>query len=169
MTDVGGYLVLGLACVLGILLTAVRMPGLWLILLATGMYAWLTGWQRMGVAFIVVLGLIGLAAEVAEALMSAMFAHRVGASRRAIWGALIGGFLGLFIFSIPLPVIGSTIGAVLGCFLGALIGELTKERRFSRSTHVGIASALGCVLGIVLKIAVAFMMTGLVVAALVWD
>lgn len=169
MTDVVAYLLLGLACLVGVLLTAVRMPGLWLILLATGLYAWLTEWQKIGVAFVVVLGVITLVAEVAESLMSALFARRAGASKRAIWGGLIGGFAGLFIFTLPLPLIGSTIGAVLGCFVGALVGELTAERHLAQGARVGLFSAIGFVLGIVLKLSIAFLMTGLVVAAILWD
>jgi hypothetical protein len=44
-------------------------------------------------------------------------ARRFGGSRRAQWGALIGGFAGLFVGT-PIPVLGSLVMSFVGTFAG---------------------------------------------------
>ncbi|HNQ23686.1 MAG TPA: DUF456 domain-containing protein [Phycisphaerae bacterium] len=169
MWDYAGIAAVCVACVVGIGLTAVRLPGTWLIALAASVYGWLSGWGRVSITSVAVLIGIAVVGEVCEALASAALAKRAGASRQALWGALAGGFAGMLLFSVPLPVIGTTIGAVLGCFTGALIGELLAQRTLPQGTRVGVVSAAGFVLGIALKTAIAFLMTAMVLAALLFD
>lgn len=154
------------ACLVGVLITALRLPGTWLIVLAAGVSGWLSDWRLISIITLVVLAVIALLAEIIEMFGSALLARRAGGTRNATWGALVGGFTGMFLFSIPLPVIGTTIGAILGCFLGALIGELAAQRHLVQGTRVGFFSALGFVLGVVFKIAIAFLLAGIVLSLL---
>ena len=78
------------------------------------------GWFAIGLSFV-----LAVIAELLEWTMSARFAVKYGGSRRAGWGALIGGFIGAFA-GVPVPVIGSMIGAFAGAFIGALIAEFTQ-------------------------------------------
>src|SRR5678815_5829629 len=68
---------------------------------------------------------LALVAEYIELTLSAKSARTYGGSRRAGWGAMIGGTLGVFL-GVPVPIVGPLIGAFIGSFAGALIGELTK-------------------------------------------
>jgi len=167
--DVVAIIMVALFSLAGIGLTAFRLPGTWLIVATALGHAWWFDWARPGT---LVLGmLIGAAVigELAELLFSVLTARRVGGSRQAAWGGLIGGFLGMFFLTfIPIPIVGSMIGAVLGCFTGAMIGELHARRHFGQGTRVGFFSAVGFVLGAATKLAVAMAMAGLLVTSLIW-
>ncbi len=169
MIQIAITLGLTLACFLGILLTVFRLPGNWLIVAAAGLYQWLAvdeggGWTVLAI-------LVGLAVfgEVAELLASVVTAQKAGASRQAAWGGLIGGFAGMFLFSLPVPVFGTLAGAVIGCFAGALIVEWRVRGKLGQGAKVGLFSAIGFVLGAVFKLAVAMVMATLLITSAVCD
>jgi uncharacterized protein YqgC (DUF456 family) len=87
------------------------------------------GWIAIGIALA-----LAVTAEVLEWTLSARFAQKYGGSKRAGWGAIIGGFLGAFI-GIPVPVIGSMIGAFAGAFVGALVAETQPQRMPDRNSR----------------------------------
>ena len=60
---------------------------------------------------------LAMAAELVELSVTARFARRYGGSRRAAWGAVIGGFIGMIV-GVPVPIIGPVIAGLLGTFLG---------------------------------------------------
>jgi uncharacterized protein YqgC (DUF456 family) len=159
--------ILLLVSLIGVILTAVRLPGTWLILIAAGVYGWTTEWQRVTVALLLILAGVAVVGELIELFASMVTAKKAGASRQAAWGALLGGFVGMFIFTIPVPIIGTIIGAILGCFCGALIGETMAQRKLSESTRVGYFSALGFVLGMAAKLAIALVMTVILTTSVV--
>jgi uncharacterized protein YqgC (DUF456 family) len=97
---------------------------------------------------------------VVELVAGALGAKRVGASRAAIAGAALGTVLGFFL---GLP------GLILGPFVGALAGELIARGDPARAVHVGIGAWVGFVLGTIAKLAVAFMMLGVFLAAWLID
>jgi len=154
-----------LGCLVGVLLTAVRLPGTWLIVGGSALMGWLTNWKLIGVTLVLWIAGLAVLAEILEAVMSAMIARRAGGSHRAAWGALLGGFAGLIFLSFPLPVIGSVIGALLGCFFGAVIGELSVRGSLTHGTRVGVFATVGSALGTALKVAIAFVISILVVAS----
>jgi uncharacterized protein YqgC (DUF456 family) len=79
-------------------------------------------------------------------------AKRVGASKLAVAGAVLGTFAGLFF---------GPVGLFAGPFVGALGGELIHGREVRKATKVGFGTWLGIVFGIVLKLGLAFAMVGL--------
>ena len=158
---------LSLACLLGVTLTAVRLPGTWLIVLASGLCGWLTQWQRVTVTILLVLVGLAVVGEAIELLASMVTAKKAGASRQAAWGGLLGGILGMFIFSIPVPIIGTIVGAILGCFCGALIGEYLARKKLDQSAKVGLFSAVGFVLGMAAKLAIAFALSAILLTSVV--
>lgn len=168
MEQIAITLGLTLACCIGILLTVFRLPGTWLIIAAAGIYQWLA--VDEGGGWIILAILVGLAVigEVGELLASVITSKKAGASRQAAWGGLIGGFVGMFLFSLPLPVIGTLAGAVIGCFVGALIVEWRVRGKLGQGAKVGVFSAIGFVLGAVFKLAVALMMAGLLITSAVF-
>lgn len=149
-----------------VLLTAVRLPGTWLMAAVTAGYAWWTQWEVIPLWVVLVLVGIASVGEVVEQLTSVFTARRAGASRQAAWGGLIGGFLGMIFLSflVPIPVIGTVIGALVGCFAGAMITELAVKPEIVASARVGAFSALGFVLGMVTKLALAMAMAGILLA-----
>lgn len=160
---------LTLACCLGILLTVFRLPGNWMIVASAVLYKWLTVDAGGGWTILVVLVGLAVFGEIAELLASVVTSQKAGASRQAAWGGLIGGFAGMFLFSLPLPVIGTFAGAVIGCFAGALVVEWRVRGKLGQGAKVGVFSAIGFVIGAVFKLAVAMVMAGVLITSAVCD
>jgi len=115
------------ACFLvGLALVALGLPGLWLMVLAVIANGALTDFQRIGLATIVIVVVLAVIGEVIEAWLGFGMARRYGGSKRAGWGALIGGIVGAIV-GVPVPIIGSVIGAFIGSFAGAVIFEYSKS------------------------------------------
>jgi uncharacterized protein YqgC (DUF456 family) len=120
------------------------------------MAAWADGFARVGVATIVVLGLVAAFSYTVDFVMMSLGLRHLGASRRAIGGAALGTIAGLFL---GLP------GLILGPFVGAVAGELTVERDIARAGRAGVGAWVGFLLGTVAKVGLAFTMVGIFVAA----
>lgn len=156
------YILAGLLMVVGLLgVVLPALPGLPLVFGGMLLAAWANGFEDIGVWTLVALGVMTLFSFVIDFFSTAVGAKRVGASRKAIVGAVLGTFAGIFF---------APIGLFVGPFAGALTGELIHLRRLDRdglgqATKVGLATWLGIVLGVALKIALAFAMLGLFVLA----
>lgn len=148
------YYLLALAMILvgiaGVVLPA--LPGLPLMFFGMLLAAWAGDFDRIGVASLVVLGLLTGLSVVVDFLSSAVGAKRAGASRLAVIGALVGSVVGIF-FGLP--------GLLAGPFVGALAGEFLHARKLAQATRVGIATWIGLLLGTALKLGLAFAMLGL--------
>ena len=126
----------------GLLLIPLGLPGLWVILLGTIGYGWLTDFRSMGAGFIVLIIGLALAGEVIESWLGFRFARRYGGSRRAGWGALVGGLVGAAV-GVPVPIIGSVFGGFVGAFAGAALFEYTASRRSEGAVRAGWGAMLG--------------------------
>ncbi len=159
---------LGAVCLLGLVLAVFQLPGGWLILVSALGYAWHGGWSNLPRWVLYVAALLVVTGEAWEFASSAWLARRVGASRRAAWYALAGGFVGMFVFSIPIPVIGTIAGAVLGCFFGAVLGEMSHRDDWGGAARVGFGAAAGRVLGTIGKLTLTLLTALLVMGAATW-
>lgn len=136
---------------LGIAMIPLGLPGLWLIVVVTlglvlaGEVGWSVGLLVAGVA---------LVAEAAEFMVVSRFGRAYGGSRRAFWGAVIGGMLGLFV-GFPVPLVGPVITAFVGTFLGAGAVTLLETRSLGRSARVGWGVVLARTVAVALKVGVA--------------
>ncbi|MET0988615.1 MAG: DUF456 family protein [Steroidobacteraceae bacterium] len=139
---------------LGIFLPA--LPGVPLMYAGMVLAAWGDDFQRIGWLSLTVLGVLTAISVIVDFAASAMGAQRVGASRRAIWGAFVGAVIGVF-FGLP--------GLVFGPFIGAVVGELSVHGRMTDAGRVGIGTWLGLLFGTLVKIAIAFSMLGVFVLA----
>lgn len=136
------FILLILCLVTGLVVVPFGLPGLWLMVLGVIGYGWLTAFQTVtGTVIGIVLGL-ALLGEIAEWWLGFRLAQRYGGSRRAGWGALIGGAVGALV-GVPLPVIGSVIGAFLGAFAGAAIFEYTREMNAGTAARAGWGALVG--------------------------
>jgi hypothetical protein len=91
---------------------------------------------------------------------SLLGAKRVGASRQALFGSVIGGIAGLFF---------GLIGLLLGPFIGAVAGELMARRSLADATRVGVATWIGWLVGTMAKIALAVSMLGVFLVGYWWQ
>jgi len=157
------YLLAGLLVIVGLVGTVLpALPGLPLVFCGMLLAAWTDGFHHIGVPMLVVLGLLTLFSLGIDLWATAHGAKRVGASRLAVVGAMLG-TLGGLVFG--------PLGLLLGPFAGALGGELLHRRslrgeHLGQAAKVGIGTWFGIVLGTALKLALAFAMLGLF--ALAW-
>lgn len=157
------YYVLAVALMLvGIAGTVLpALPGLPLVFAGMLLAAWAGDFEQVGALTLAVLALLTLLSVGIDFLASSLGAKRVGASRPALVGAVLGTFAGLA-FGI--------VGVFVGPFVGALVGELIWLRRIGgrqlgQATKVGLGTWLGIVVGTVLKLGLAFVMVGLFAVA----
>jgi len=103
-------------------------------------------------------GLVGtlvlaVIAEVMDFTLSASYARKYGGSRRAGWGAIVGGFVGAFA-GIPIPIVGSVIGAFLGAFVGAFVFEWSRGTNTTGSARVAWGAFIGRVVAAAMKVGI---------------
>lgn len=157
------YLIAALLVLVGLAGTVLpALPGLPLVFAGMLVAAWAGGFQQVGLPMLVVLGLLTLLSLAVDFWATALGAKRVGASRLAIIGAMLGTLGGLFL---------GPLGLFAGPFAGALGGELVHRRSLlhrdvGQAAKIGFGTWLGIVFGIVLKLGLAFAMLGLF--ALAW-
>ena len=157
-------------------LTLLGLPGNWLMVMVTAIYAYLVpaqspaalGWKT--VVAILVLAVFG---EIVDLLASAIGVSKTGGSRRgavmALVGSIGGGILGVFI-GVPIPLIGSVIAAVffagLGAMAGAILGEISVGQQLDMSWRIGKAALWGRLAGTLGKMLLGAVMIVVVVAAM---
>ena len=129
------------------------LPGVPLVFSGLLLIAWLDGFTKVSILTIVIIGVLALIAWAIDFVASIVTAKKVGASKQALWGTVIGGVVGLFF--------GGLAGIILGPAIGAMVGELMAHQDKSRATTVGIAAGLGFVLALVAKWVITLLMLGL--------
>ena len=142
--------ILILVGIAGVILPA--LPGLPLVFAGMLLAAWAGDFQQIGWLTLVVLGVLTLVSVAVDFFATMVGAKRVGASRKALLGAVVGTFAGLFF---------GPVGLFAGPFVGALLGELWHGRELGKAAKVGLGTWLGILLGTVLKLGLAFAMLGL--------
>jgi|GEM_PF-47118 len=148
-----------IALVVGLVGTILPMlPGPLLILAAAvwhvlAMRYWLheadpgLGWPGMAVLVVLV-----VVAQVLETASSAMGAKYFGSTKWGIWGALLGGLVGIFF--VP-------VGIFLGPVLGALAAEMIiAKRELKPAAKSTWGTLLGTVAGLLLKAGLGLAMVG---------
>jgi uncharacterized protein YqgC (DUF456 family) len=151
----GALIALGLACAI-----IPAVPGIPMIFIGIWLIAGIDHYHHVGFWWLMVIAAVGAVALGIDLLAGVLGVKRVGASKRAVLGALVGTLLGLF-FGLP--------GLLLGPFLGAVVGELTAGSSVQRSTNVGIGAWLGLLFGTIIKLVSSLIMVALLGAAWWWN
>jgi uncharacterized protein YqgC (DUF456 family) len=138
----------------GILLPA--LPGTVLIFAGLLLAAWADGFTRVGVGTLLLIAMLGALSYSIDFVAAALGTRHAGASRRAMIGAALGTLLGLP-FGLP--------GLILGPLAGAVIGEFSVHRDLSRAGRAGAAAWIGFAIGAAVKVALAFAMIAIFLAA----
>lgn len=136
------------------------LPGIPLIFAGVWLVAFLDRYQHLGEWWLLGIGLIGAVGMILDLLAGALGAKRVGASGRAIGGALLGTIIGTFM---------GLAGLVLGPFVGAVLGELSAGNSVLRSAHVGLGTWVGLIFGTIIKLVASLIMVALFGAAWWWN
>lgn len=138
----------------GIVLPAV--PGTILLFSGLVLAAWAEDFKYVGLGTVIVLILLSLLTYMIDIAASAFGARQFGASKRAAIGAALGAGIGIF-FGLP--------GILIGPFLGAVFGEFSIHDDLRQAGKAGVGAWLGLLLGVAVKLALAFAMLGVFITA----
>ena len=106
--------------------------------------------DKMTITTIVIWGVVVVTASLLDAFMAPLITKKMGGSKRATRGSLIGVIVGSFFFP--------PFGMLIGSFAGALLGEWSENSRLdAKSYSVAFGSFLGFILGTGLKLMVSIM------------
>jgi uncharacterized protein YqgC (DUF456 family) len=145
-----GVVTLIVAGLAGLVLPVI--PGPPLLLGGFVLAAWAEQFQYVGLNTLIILGLLCLFAIILDFVAGALGAKRYGASKAAIWGALIGAVVG---------IVFGPIGILFGPFVGAVIGELINGRQLQQAGRAGFGASIGMLVGIVAKLVIGILMLAL--------
>lgn len=135
------------------------LPGTLFVLLGIVLGAWADGFVRVGWGTLAVVGALAALAWGLDYVAGLLGARKAGASRQALVGAAVGTVAGLFL---------GLLGVLFMPLVGAAIGEYLARRDRGQAAKVGVATWLGLMVGMLAKIVIAFVMTGIFVARLAW-
>jgi len=136
----------------GLLLVVLGLPGLWVMVLGVIGYGSLTQFRSVGPGLIITLVGLAFLGEILEWWLGFRIARTYGGSRRAGWGALLGGIVGATV-GVPVPVLGSVVGAFAGAFAGAALLEYSAAGNADVAVRAGYGALLGRAAAAAAKIA----------------
>jgi uncharacterized protein YqgC (DUF456 family) len=131
------------------------LPGAPLVFAGLLVAAWAEDFAYVGLGWLALLAAIAALTYAVDFAATALGAKTFGASPRAVIGAVLGGFAGLFL---------GPLGLLLGPFAGALIAEYSLHRNWEAAQRAGFGATLGLVLGGAAKIALVSVMIGIFAA-----
>lgn len=108
-------------------------------------------WEPFSIRLLIVLGVLTVVVQALDYLLPALGAKKFGATKYGFWGAIIGMLLGI-IFVPPL-------GIIIGAFLGAIFGEVIAGKEASEALKAGWGVFVGVMVGMLLKLILAGVMT----------
>lgn len=127
------------------------LPGSPLIWLGMLIFGFMTGFEKLNWVFFLLQGLLAAAVMGVDYLATALGSRYFGASKAAVFGALLGLVVGLFFFP---------IGLLVGPFAGAVLLELIFTRESNTALRSGLGAVIGFWSGIILKL---ILETGIIV------
>ncbi len=145
--EVAGLTVFILVLFTGIFSTIFGLPGTIVIFLDVLLYAFITGFYRIGIKLIFIMFVITLLAEALDFALGMAGAARFIPSKNNLYAAAAGALLGGILLTPVLFGLGTISGVFLGGFCGVLAVEILRQNRLkpafrasSRSVFMGMAS-----------------------------
>jgi uncharacterized protein YqgC (DUF456 family) len=133
---------LGIAGVVGSVMPALPGPPLGYIGLL--LLHFTLGGEVFSTSFLLIFGLLTVAAVAMDYALPALGAKMYGASKYGVIGSMVGMIVGLLVFAF--------VGMMAGMFLGAVIGEYMAGKKTGQAVKAGTASFLGGVAAMALKL-----------------
>jgi len=156
----GVYSLVSFLCLTGFILSCLSISGTWFVLLATGLASWHRWPAFPNIKTLIFFLILCILVEVAENFSSIWGVERAKGSKAAGWGAMGGGFVGMILGGIfvPIPVVGNLLGIMLGSFLGAFFVEYKKIKKTHHALKVANGAMLARIFVLVLKIEITLLM-----------
>jgi uncharacterized protein YqgC (DUF456 family) len=133
------------------------LPGPPLVWLGAMYYSYRTDWTEVSWLTLAVLFLLAVIGSTADVWMSALGAKKTGASGWATLASMVGGFIGLLVFSLP--------GLFIGSIAAIALVEYSRHKDWNKVLHASKGYLAGYLLSIVVQIFTCLLMIGLFVAA----
>lgn len=147
------------------------LPGNWLIVITTSLFAWWHWDQSLfSVYTLVGITVLALLGELFEFLGGMGGAKKAGAGLRGSVGAIIGAITGAVLGTvmIPIPLLGTLIGSGLGAGIGAWIFELSSRRSRQEYFRLSLGAGIGQIFGSSAKIFLGGLIWLIVTVAAFW-
>jgi uncharacterized protein YqgC (DUF456 family) len=161
-------LMLNACWLLGVLFA---LPGNWLMIITTALFAWWR-WDDgiFGVTILVAIAVLALIGEVIDFFAGAGGARRAGAgwwgALAAVGGAIFGALFGTFI--IPVPVAGTLLGACMGAGLATWAVERLTGKTQDKSVKSGLGAGVGVFVGMTTKFLIGCVIWLIIAIAAFW-
>jgi len=150
-----GQFVVILFLLVSLVLSMTGFAGSVLAFLTALIYGWATGFQIMTGHVLIVLFVLMVIAELIEILSGTIGAKTFNASKQAVWGSMIGLFIGFLFAFATFQFYLIPIGLVVGVVIGEQVAGRTEAGVIFRSV-VGVL--IGKISGIILKSILTFTM-----------
>ncbi len=135
------------------------LPGLILSWAGFFLYAWMYQFQKISLTITLIFLGLSFVLSLFDYLLPMLSAKKYQASRKGLWGAGLGLFLGGLLFG--------PAGIILGPFLGTLLGEIYDKKDILVAVKSAQASVIGILISTSAKMVLALVMLGWVVISLV--
>jgi uncharacterized protein YqgC (DUF456 family) len=138
------FVMLFLVALAGIILPV--LPGVPIAALGALLAGWMTGFERLSLTPLLIVGGLALLAQMVEIGSSWIGARYYGAGRPGLWGGVLGSLAGLILF----PPFGFLVGALVG----AVLFELLAGRALNEAVRSGLGAFIGTLGGAVAKLVI---------------
>jgi len=133
------------------------IPGPPIVWLGALYYAWRTQFLEVGIATLVVLGILAIVGGTSDWWLGYLGARHGGASGWATLASFVGGIAGLIVFSVP--------GMIVGSLAGVVAVEYLRHRDWQRVMRASRGYLAGWLLSAVVEVAVCVVMIVLFLVA----
>ena len=128
------------------------LPGIPMIFAGAWLIGYMEDYQYFGWGTLIALGVLTVISLIIDWVSQTMGAQKAGATKLGLSGAFHGTMIG-----IPFGLVGIFLFPVLGAFIGEMIGH----RDMRKAGKVSWATWIGMIAGIAAKLAIAFIMIGI--------
>ena len=128
------------------------LPGIPMIFAGGWLIDYLEDYQFFGWGTLIALGVLTVISLIIDWVSQTMGAQKAGATKLGLSGAFVGTIVG-----IPFGLVGIFLFPVIGAFVGEMIGH----RDMRKAGKVSWATWIGMIAGIAAKLAIAFIMIGI--------
>jgi hypothetical protein len=126
------------------------LPGVPLVFIAIAAYGWHEGFINVTPRYLVIIAGVTVLSLFVDYLSTYLGAKYFGSSKKGLYGAVIGSFVGLFIFP--------PAGLLIGPWVGAIMGEFLEGNDWNKAWRSGMGAVIGLFSGIAFKLVLATVM-----------
>jgi hypothetical protein len=145
--EIAGLSIFILILFAGIFSTILGIPGTIIILIDVILYAFITGFEKIGITIIVILIAITILAEGLDFALGLSGVAQMGITKRVVWISALSSLAGAMILTPVFFGLGTVLGIFLGGFACVLIFELLHQSRLKPALRAGYGAWLGIVAG----------------------